>query len=286
MPGLERNDALSNLSELGREAAEFREEAGLTLEDVYDRTRIRLEYLRGIEEGNYDGFPEIVYIKGFIRTYLRVINAPKDLLADFMAQLDRWQPQRQEIASANILGNASQGPKGFKPVSHVWLFLVLLAALAGTGCYVWYAWSNGNFDMANLRWPIFTQDGAVSTDAQQEPQGKSDSPAEAPVSRDLPPKEEPKPEPQKKPSLAIQAQGDVWMRVTIGDTVVYNRTLKKGDTVEWELTAPARALFGRPNMANVTLNGKDLGLANPRGSKKAEAYIYQPDGNYRRVEGK
>ena len=51
---IEQNDTLK---ELGRLAAERREEAHLTLQDIYERTKIRIEYLNGIETGNYDGFP-------------------------------------------------------------------------------------------------------------------------------------------------------------------------------------------------------------------------------------
>ena len=288
MPGLDRNDALR---ELGNMAAERREQANMTLEDVYDHTRIRMEYLRGIEAGNYEGFPEPVYIKGFIRTYLRLIGA-EDLQADFMAQLDRGQPQRREAAAPNLLGNASQAPKGFKPASHLWLFMVLILALAGTGGYVWYAWSNGTFDISNLRWPNFMQGGPVSTDTQQGAPGSVSPETSGTPENAEPKKEEPKPtptptpEPKRKSTLSIQALGDVWMSVSIGETPVFNRTLKKGDTAEWELTAPARVRFGRPNMANVTLNGRDLGPANAKGSRKAETYVYRADGTYGKVEGR
>lgn len=267
-------------------AAERRDQAHMSLEDVYDRTRIRLEYLRGIEAGNYDGFPEPVYVKGFVRTYLRLIGA-EDLLDDFMAQLNRIQPRNQEPA-ANILGNATAGPRGFKPASHFWLFLVLLIALVGTGGYVWYAWSSGSinnlsvFNIDSWRWPNVNQaqeptaaskDVAVKTSA--------DVPVAVPVSKDAVPE---KPKPKPKPYLSIQARNDVWMGVTIGDKSVFSRTLKAGGVVSWDLTAPARVRFGRPDMANVTLNGKDLGQANSKGSKKSETYIYRPDGTWEKVK--
>ncbi|MBR1672424.1 MAG: DUF4115 domain-containing protein [Fretibacterium sp.] len=282
MPGSDRSDALR---ELGGMAAERREQANMTLDEVYDRTRIRMEYLRGIEAGNYEGFPEPVYVKGFIRTYLRLIGA-EDLQEDFIAQLNRLQPKKEEPA-ANILGNASPGPRGFKPVSHVWLFLVLLAALAGTGIYVWYAWSNGGFKIENWRWPNFSQGTGssgertgVNTDVHVQA-SRDVAPETGPVSAEVASVETPAPRP--KPSLMIRARGDVWMSVSIGDKNVYNRTLKSGAVVSWDLPAPARVRFGRPDMANVTLNGKDLGPANARGSKKAETYLYQPDGVWKKV---
>ncbi|MCR4817432.1 MAG: DUF4115 domain-containing protein [Fretibacterium sp.] len=288
MPGLERANKNDALRELGAMAAERREQMNMSLEDVYDRTRIRIEYLRGIEAGNYEGFPEPVYVKGFVRTYLRLIEA-EDLLDDFVAQLNRLQPKSQEPAT-NILGNATMGPKGFKPASHFWLFLVLLLALAGTGGYVWYAWSNGSINNVNVfnidswRWPNFTQgSGSQETPAASKDiaeKTSADVPMAVPVSRDVKKVSPPKP----RPYLLIQARGDVWMGVTIGNKSVFSRTLKSGNIVSWDLTAPAQVRLGRPNMANITLNGKDLGPANAKGSKKSETFLYRPDGTWEKVK--
>ena len=122
----EREDVLV---ELGQKVKEFREAAGMTLETVFDRTKIRPEYLRGIESGDYEGFPETVYVKGFIRTYLKLIGA-EELYNDFTACLDSSEhprkPQQQDNRPhknmKNILGNGSSLPRGFKPASHFWLF--------------------------------------------------------------------------------------------------------------------------------------------------------------------
>ena len=150
------NDRDEALKELGRLVNERREEAGMTLEDIYDRTRIRMEYLHGIEEGNYSNFPEPVYTKGFIRTYLKLINA-EDLQPEFMKQLDRTNAPKKQIqheapqkSKQNILGNGSKIPEGYKPTSHFWLFMVLTLALIGTGSYVWYAFAYGNLDVSKV----------------------------------------------------------------------------------------------------------------------------------------
>ena len=287
MQASERDDALR---ELGRLAADRREEANLSLEDVYDRTRIRIEFLQGIEEGNYEGFPEIIYIKGFVRTYLRVIGA-EDLQDNFMAWLNRAQPQKQELSS-RLLGH-SGAPRGFKPASHFWLFLVLLLALAGTGGYVWYVWSTGGFDPRNWNWRIAPSEpprgtplpenalsAASSEDKDKDAPARDASPDVLPASAEVKPPSPPKP----KPYLEIRARGDVWMSVTIGENTVFNRTLRSGGSVSWDLPAQARVRFGRPNMAQVLLNGRDLGLANPKGSRNAETYLYLPDGTHKKAD--
>jgi hypothetical protein len=77
---------------------------------------------------------------------------------------------------------------------------------------------------------------------------------------------------------------DVWMKVTIGDKIVYSKTLPSGSEVSWDLPARAKVTYGRPNAAEVVLNGTELGVPNPKGSKTAETYFYETDGTHRRVQ--
>ena len=283
----ERNDALK---ELGRIVTERRENAGMTLEAVFERTRIRPEFLRGIEEGDYTDFPEPVYVKGFIRTYLKLIGA-EDLLEDFNAQLSNKEhgrtSSRKETGNKNIssiLGSGTGMPEGFKPASHFWLFLVLIAALIGTGAYVWYAMNNGDLDLKNLKLFSFSNGGnvipqeIVSDDLEiSEVEIESVTLSEEPVISE-------EPEPEIKPSLEIHAVNDVWLSVSFGNAQpVFRRTLKRGDVMRWDLEETARVLFGRPTAAQVILNGQDLGIVNSRG-KKAETYTYSPDGTYRKIK--
>ena len=287
-----RNDSLK---ELGRLLTERREAAGMTLETVFDRTRIRPEYLRGIEAGDYTDFPETVYVKGFIRTYLKLVGA-EDLQKDFMAQLDRMEHSQTPVnkrdmrqnstGSGNILGSGSSVPKGFKPASHFWLFLVLAAALVGTGVYVWYAVTYGGLDLKNLKLFSFagSNGGLTSLEISSEDiiaESISGDFGES-VSLDEILSEDEEPE-EVSPYLEIHAVNDVWLSVAFGNAQPsYRKTLKRGEVMRWDLTAPARVVIGRPTAAQVILNGQDLGIVNPS-AKKSETYIYNLDGTYRKA---
>ncbi len=292
----ERDDSLK---ELGRMLKERREGIGMTLETVFDRTKIRPEYLKGIEAGEYKDFPEVVYIKGFVRTYLKLVGA-EDMQDEFMIQLDRMQTggtagsRKQEShhkpkSMNNILGNGSSLPKGFKPASHFWLFLVLVLALVGTGVYVWYAVSYGGLDLKNLKLFSFSSaggpgagSGGLSGDIDLAFDGEAVN-----VSLDISGDEEPEEEEEEvNPSLEIHAVNDVWLSVAFGNAApALRRTLRRGEVMRWDLTAPARVVIGRPTAAQVILNGQDLGIVNPS-AKKAETYIYNPDGTYRRANAR
>ena len=293
-----------SLKELGRILAERREAAGITLETVFDRTRIRLDYLRGIENGEYKDFPEIVYVKGFVRTYLKLIGA-EDLKNDFMTQLDRLSQQlnnnsnikrdpKQPVKKpSNILGSGSSVPKGFKPASHFWLFLVLASALVGTGVYVWYAVTYGGVDFKNIKLFNFnfannnnnnvTIPALEVTAEDVSPENESGDVGEV-VSVDEAVTEETEEAEEVTPSLEIRAVNDVWLSVAFGNAQpTFRRTLKRGETMRWDLAMPARVVIGRPTAAQVILNGQDLGIAN-QSAKKSETYIYNPDGTYRKIK--
>ncbi len=293
----ERDDALK---ELGRMITERRESLGMTLETVFDRTKIRPEYLRGIEAGDYKNFPEVVYIKGFVRTYLKLIGA-EDMQEDFMTQLDRalsspqtghkkqQQPEPRPKKPKNmnsILGNGSSMPEGFKPASHFWLFLVLILALVGTGAYVWYAVSYGGLDLRNLKLFSFSGNKGAVTPAEFLSSDvsitNSNDIQSVPVSVDEPVSEEPEPKPT--PYLEIHAANDVWLSVSFGGgQPVFRRTLKRGESMRWDLEQQARVVIGRPTAAQIILNGKDLGIANPT-ARRSETYLYNPDGTYSTVQ--
>ncbi|NLL37558.1 MAG: DUF4115 domain-containing protein [Fretibacterium sp.] len=280
MPVSDREELLR---ELGRELAARREAAHLSIEDIYDRTRIRLDFLKGIEAGDYKGFPDIVYTKGFVRTYLRLLKA-EDLQENFLSCLEATNSAPVPEEPTNLLGNGTSPTKGFKPVSHFWLFLVLFVALVGTGAYVWHVWSTNGFSFAFSRPQPPTLGGEPAGAELSKDESASEDVSLAsllPGSLDVEPDSEPEPDPLP-PYLAIRAQDDVWMKVTIGDKVVFSKTLKAGGNVSWDLPAQARITYGRPRAALVTLNGKELGAPNPQ-AKKTETYLYFPDGTYKKA---
>ena len=67
-----------------------REELGLTLKEVANITRIRSTYLEYIEEQNYSDLPALVYLKGFLREYARIlcVDQPEEITASYINQME------------------------------------------------------------------------------------------------------------------------------------------------------------------------------------------------------
>ena len=61
--------------------------------EMQDRTKISLEYIRSIESNRFERLPQAVYVKGFIRSYLRYLGVKDEeaIIQAFAARLSAWQ---------------------------------------------------------------------------------------------------------------------------------------------------------------------------------------------------
>jgi transcriptional regulator with XRE-family HTH domain len=62
------------LAELGEQLRHAREARGLSLRELEQATRIRVKYLRALEQGDLDALPTEVQLRGFLRNYARQVG--------------------------------------------------------------------------------------------------------------------------------------------------------------------------------------------------------------------
>ncbi len=84
-------------SELGRLLREARVEHGLELSDIAERTHVRQDYLRALEEGRYADLPEDVYSRNFVRLYAQTVGVPTS------QALDIYQSERQRAGGLSTI---------------------------------------------------------------------------------------------------------------------------------------------------------------------------------------
>ena len=276
------------LIELGARIRAIREERGLRIDDIVETTRIRKQFLEGIERGDYSEFPGDVYIRGFVRTYLKTLGA--EAVWEEVGSL--FKEEQRESNEPAALGTCTAPARGFKPASKFWIFLLLLCALAGSGWYVWYAW-NGKLVTPN---PPRALETDASRDALTGTAGNrtsslpgatellstdtfsQDASLFSPLSGDVRPSPTPTPGPvqEQLKKLVLSAGRECWIRVVRGDKVVYQDILPKGKSVTFDADVRLVVTYGRPDAVSIAWNGKDLGKAGS-GSKVVKMF-YDPDG--------
>ncbi len=78
----------SEKEDLGSILSRRRQERGISLEDAAAGTKIKIQFLRALEENRFDLIPGETYLFGFLRAYGRFLGLPpEDLLRRYQAQI-------------------------------------------------------------------------------------------------------------------------------------------------------------------------------------------------------
>lgn len=76
---------------------QVRETKGLTVDEVASKTRIRADFVRAIEEGNYARLPDQVFARGFVRSYARSLGLDEeDALQRFVQSAGSYYDRQNE----------------------------------------------------------------------------------------------------------------------------------------------------------------------------------------------
>jgi cytoskeletal protein RodZ len=76
------------LEAIGQKLKSARESQGLSLRQIYERTKIPINHLQAIDSGLPDDLPEPVYVAGFIKRYAECIGLDGQVLADEYKRAD------------------------------------------------------------------------------------------------------------------------------------------------------------------------------------------------------
>ena len=121
--------------EYAQELKNKRQSLGLTLDDVFQKTRIRTSYLRAIENSEYDVLPDPVYTRNFIKTYAKFLGVSDEPLLkhyeDYIQERDvKNQNLRKQQSEEKALGETAAKNKIYG-----WAFAAAIAVLA-----IWLFW--------------------------------------------------------------------------------------------------------------------------------------------------
>jgi cytoskeleton protein RodZ len=98
------------LEAIGQKLKSAREAQGLSLRQIYERTKIPINHLQSIDSGQKEDLPETVYVAGFIKRYAECIGLDGQLLAD------EYRQQAAEEQHAHT-GNGNGRTNGRKEVA-------------------------------------------------------------------------------------------------------------------------------------------------------------------------
>ena len=119
---------------IGAYLAQERQERGISLAEVSEKTCIRIFYLEKIEADAFNQLPSIPVGRGFVRSYAKYIGVDADEVARFYNQKvgGRSEDIDVELGSKIIYSKADSGERSKQllvPVLAVVLFILVSGAL-------------------------------------------------------------------------------------------------------------------------------------------------------------
>ncbi len=76
------SESFTTFAAIGQKLKSARESRGLSLRQVCERTKIPINHLQALDEGNTEGLPEVVYVAGFIKRYAETVGLDGSVLSD------------------------------------------------------------------------------------------------------------------------------------------------------------------------------------------------------------
>ena len=290
------------IKELGARLKSIREAQGLSIADVSNVTKIQKHYLAAIEEGDLERLPKGPYVRSFVRQYCDHLSAP-DIWKSYDAATKKQKAAAQPLPAEDET-SFSDSRKVFKPRSFLWLYLLIALSLGAAG---WITWQYRGDITTSATSPI--DGGTTGKTGEQKPE-RQESPLSAdetstPLSGDAVSKDEnvdlswmdgKQPQPStaaaKAPGQQVEAPKQaarrsikvtaenayVWMKISRGDKILYEGTMKPGEFKEYEVSSglPVRVRIGKPGSTSILWEGKKIFPVAP-GSNPATKFFW-PDG--------
>lgn len=119
----------------GARLAAQRERAGLSITDIAATLRLHPNQVRAIEQEDLARLPALAYVRGFIRSYARVVNVdPEPLLSDLNAKLS---PVREPVVDGMATDYDAARAAGRERSFPQWAMAIALVILVALGVIGW-----------------------------------------------------------------------------------------------------------------------------------------------------
>lgn len=280
----------------GAQLTALREARGWTIEQVASQLNLASRQVQALEADNYAALPGMVIVRGFIRSYAKLlrVDAAPILAAIADGQSEPVVLQDRGSLSATFSESKMPSAKSNAASSKILFAVLAVVVVAAIG-----------FLAQRMGWMSKTSDHAMNAASAMKEEAQ---PTTAPDSSDLSETEAsaatamqaPAPETEQvapvqpqaaveekvqtaagmpiaaesasgsaasvpvdsKNALVFQVKEDTWVEIRrADDSILVSRLLKAGTTEAFEITAPSSMVIGNAAGVNVTLRGKPLDIS-------------------------
>lgn len=225
---------------IGESLADARRQAGLTVTQVSQQTRIRESIIRDIEQGDFAACGGDFYARGHIRSIAGAVGTdPVPLISEYDADHGPLHPLR----AAEVFGPS-------KPIkirerrspSLTMIVILVLLAVIGYGAYRLVSSHSGKSGHPAVAATVSTRPSAHPT------------PSAKPT-----PSATPTPAPPTQLVIKVTAAEDCWISLTRASdgSLLYMGVVSAGNSMTWTEKSAVQMVLGNPGGVVLTVNGQE-----------------------------
>ncbi len=250
----------------GTQLAQARQRAGLGVTDVAASLRLHPNQVRAIEQEDLARLPELAYVRGFVRSYARLVGIdPAAMVSDLNAKVEPARSSIDDTASADY--SAPRAP-GRVPQWMSGIALVVLVTLGFIG------WQEMRQDSQVQAPPTAPAPAAPATVAPTANTTAAATPSSAAATTALPAAAEPSPTPAststaadaagaaaQTPTLLLRFSGPSWAEVTDArGKILISQLASAGTEHALDGELPLNVLIGDATKTSVEVRGEAFSL--------------------------
>jgi cytoskeletal protein RodZ len=253
------------MSSYGLYLQSLRVEKGISIEQVAAETRIRAEILRAIEGEDHENLPDDVFVKGFLRSFAKVIGADQNEV------LRRFDSRRKVQMPATVLSSIEPSREGRLWLTLLWVALLMAGLVGGTFLIYQLVYQRSETDARQAQVTRETEAAepvaqpvpeAAQAEAAQ-PGAAKPEPAQPKAAQPLSSAEEVKQEnaagtEASRYKMEIVCDENTWIKVIVDDAPAEEYFLKPGDRLQLAAKNNYNLLIGNAGGVSVQLDGQPV----------------------------
>ncbi|MDR7520853.1 MAG: DUF4115 domain-containing protein [Armatimonadota bacterium] len=239
---------------IGHTLRSARAERGVSLADLQARTKVRVKYLRALEDERFDELPPLPFARGFLRRVAEELGLdPEPLIRRLNAVMSAGAGGTVE--SLHRL-DAAVTPAVPRSRWRRWTAMAAVCVLIAGGALALYSYR---------QFREFSESAPAAAPPDLPPGGTVSS---APVTMSANPQPQvpttvsgPTGEPAAPAGVTVEVQASArsWLRVVVDDQLVFEGFLVAGDSQRWQGRATVSLRAGNAGAVQVTANGRPVG---------------------------
>ncbi|WP_062268796.1 helix-turn-helix domain-containing protein [Endozoicomonas arenosclerae] len=291
-----------------------RQKAGLSVEQAADQLKVPESYILAIESNDFEKLPGLVFARGYVRSYARILELDCDAVVD---HFDRYTGD-SGVDTPHLKAGAPVSNRRPMSPALAWGATLLTVVLVGAGSY--YGWNSDKRTasepeaVSQQQAPVIIEPDEISEDeellpaqidfdeletegvdpeVESEPESQVDSISEEADEPGLAEVTEPQvsvspavvqlEEPSQAVTgdslvrLAIQFAEDCWVQIKdMSGNSLYTDVQKAGSNLDLEVPASVQVRFGNVNgVAELQFDGREVAVKAPEPGRKVASLVLE-----------